>query len=97
MTASTGEPGVVTVRRTGGFMGLSVEGSLDLASGDERVEEVRRLVTEVDPGAVRRSGPHPDAYTYDFDLAGTHLSVAEHQLPWPLRRLAELVLPDHSR
>ena len=97
MTASTGEPGVVTVRRTGGFMGLSVEGSVDLASGDERVEEVRRLVTEVDPGDVRAGRPHPDTYTYDFDLAGTRLSVAEHLLPSPLRRLAELVLPDHSR
>ena len=97
MTASTGEPGVVTVRRTGGFMGLSVEGSLDLASEDERVEEVRLLVTEVDPAAVRSGGPHPDMYTYDFDLAGTRLSVAEHLLPSPLRRLAELVLPDQSR
>ena len=94
----TGEPGgVVSVRRTGGFMGLSTEGSLDLASDDPRADEVRRLVAEVDPGAVRPGGPHPDMYTYDFDLAGTQVTVAEHLLPPGLRRVAELVLPDRTR
>ena len=91
------ESGVVSVRRTGGFMGLSVEGSLDLGSDDARVNEVRELVTAADPASVRRGGPHPDMYTYDFDLAGTRITVAEHLLPAGLRRIAELVLPDQLR
>ncbi len=78
-------------------MGLSVEGSLDLASDDARVEEIRSLVAAVDPAAVRRGGPHPDMYTYDFDLAGLRVTVAEHLLPAELRRIAELLLPDTTR
>ena len=73
-------------------MGLSVDGSLDLSSDDVRVEEIRGLVAEVDPAAIRRGGPHPDMYTYDFDLVGHQLSVAEHLLPPELRRIAELLL-----
>lgn len=95
MTGPRGR-GNVTVRRTGGFMGLSVEGSLDLSSDDPRVGEVRSLAAEIDPAAVRRGGPQPDTYTYDFDLAGNCVSVAEHLLPSGLRRIAELVLPDSS-
>ena len=78
-------------------MGLSVEGSLGLEPDDARVEEVRRLVAEADPVAVRAGGTHPDMYTYDFDLAGTHVTVAEHLLLSGLRRIAELVLPDTTR
>lgn len=78
-------------------MGLSVEGSLDLCSDDGRVEEVSDLVAEVDPAALRPGGPHPDMYTYEFDLAGVHVIVAEHLLPAALRRIAELVLPDETR
>ena len=36
-------------------------------------------------------------YTYDFDLAGTRVTVAEHLLPSELRRVAELVLPELTR
>ncbi len=73
-------------------MGLSVDGDLDLASDDARVEEVRGLVAEVDPAAVRHGGPHPDMYTYDFDLAGVPVTVAEHLMSPELRRIAELLL-----
>lgn len=100
MTDSDPSPpaAVLRVRRTGGFIGRAVDGSLDLGSGDPRVPEAAALVAGLDRSAVRRGRPHPDMYSYEFDLGdgSAPFTVPEHLLPADLRRLATLVL-DTSR
>ena len=50
---------LVVVRRTGGFAGRTTEGSVDLASHDARVPEVRTLVDRIDLTHVPRRQPAP--------------------------------------
>lgn len=89
--------GVVAVRRSGGFVGSTVEGQVDLdGPDDDVVAEVRELVDRIDLAAVAAGLPHPDMYSYVFDVAGTRATVPEQNLTPELRRLAELLL-DRSR
>jgi Thermolysin metallopeptidase, alpha-helical domain/Thermolysin metallopeptidase, catalytic domain len=90
--------GVVTVRRSGGFVGSTIEGQVDLdGPDDDVVAEVRELVARIDLAAAAASGkPYPDMYSYVFDLAGTRATVPEQHLTPELRRLADLLL-DQSR
>ena len=84
---------VVSVRRTGGFTGRAVDGLVDLDAGDDpRTPEVRSLLGRIDLRGVLGGSPHPDMYSYDFDLGGSRLVVPEQHLTDDLRRLAELVL-----
>jgi hypothetical protein len=85
---------VLRVRRTGGFIGRTVEGVLDLAATDDRVPEVRRLVTALDLSAAPAGRAWPDMYTYVFDLDGVTATVPEHLLTPDLRRLADLLLKE---
>jgi Thermolysin metallopeptidase, alpha-helical domain/Thermolysin metallopeptidase, catalytic domain len=94
-----GEPGpgrpedtLVSVRRTGGFAGLATEGSVDLASQDARVPEVRTLVDRIDLTRVPGGDPRPDMYVYAFDLCGRRARVPEQHLTPELSRLAVIVL-----
>jgi hypothetical protein len=93
-------PDRVRVRRTGGFIGRAVEGSLDLAGPepdlDDRVPEVRRLLERVDLRAVPAGKTWPDMYSFTFELDDRTATVPEHLLTPDLRRLAELLL-DQSR
>ena len=82
----------VVVRRSGGFLGRTVEGSLDLDSDDVRVPEVRELLDRIDPAVLPAPEPQPDRYVYDFHLTGTSCQVGEAQLTDDLRRLAELLI-----
>lgn len=85
---------VVRVRRTGGFIGRPLEGSLDLSrSDDARCVEARSLVVGLDPAALPTGRPHPDMYSYVFEVDGVRSPpVPEHLLSAPLRRLADLAL-----
>jgi hypothetical protein len=95
--AGSAASGVVAVRRSGGFVGSTVEGQVDLdGPDDDVVAEVRELVGRIDLAAVAAGLPHPDMYSYVFDVAGTRATVPEHHLTPELRRLAELLL-DRSR
>ena len=62
-TTPTTQPGagetLVHVRRTGGFAGRTAEGSVDLASHDARVPEVRTLVDRIDLARRGRRQPAP--------------------------------------
>lgn len=89
---------VLRVRRTGGFVGRSVDGTLDLGSGDARAAEAAAIVAALDRSTIRGGRTHPDMYSYEFDLGdGTApVIVPEHLLPDDLRRLAALLL-DPSR
>lgn len=82
----------IVVRRSGGFIGRTVEGALDLTGPDPRAAEARTLLDAVDLAAVPTGLPHPDMYSYAFDLDGLVVTVPEHLMPDELRRLAALVL-----
>ena len=89
---------VVAVRRSGGFIGTTVTGEVDLDRPDDaRVGELRSLVDRIDLTTVAGGRPYPDMYSYEFDLHGSHVTVPEHELTPELRRLAELVLAGLSR
>ena len=89
---------MVAVRRSGGFIGATVSGQVDLDEpDDDRVGEVRSLVDRIDLTTVARGRPYPDMYSYDFDLRGSRAIVPENELTPELRRLADLVLADQSR
>ncbi len=87
MTAS-----LVRVRRSGGFIGRSVEAAVDLDSDDDRAGELRDLVGRVRGRQTKGSTPYPDGFTYDFDLDGETRRVFERDLTPELRRIADLVL-----
>jgi Zn-dependent metalloprotease len=95
--APASRAGVVAVRRTGGFVGTTVEGQVDLdGPDDDRVGEVRELVGRIDLAAVASARTYPDMYSYVFVVGGTRATVPEQALTPELRRLAELLL-DRSR
>jgi hypothetical protein len=87
---------VVAVRRTGGFVGTTVEGEVDLDGPDERVGEVRDLVARIDLAAAASGKTYPDMYSYVFVVGSTRATVPEQHLTPELRRLADVVL-DLSR
>jgi len=100
--APTGPPGpapsaVVRVSRSGGFVGATTSGEVDLGSDDPRVAEVQALVDRVD---LRRLGvtlPKPDMYVYRFEVGDREpVTVPEHLLDDDARRLVELVVDDHT-
>jgi hypothetical protein len=99
-TAPSVEPGpapaeVVSVRRSGGFAGLTTSGSVALMSDDPRASQVRDLVARVDLAEVAAGPAHPDMYVYSFSLPGSPVvDVPEHELSDDLRSLARLVLGD---
>ncbi len=83
----------VRVRRSGGFVGRTVEAEVDLGAGDERAAALAGLVDRIDPHAPPTpSSPMPDHFTYDFDLDGRHVRVPEQDLTDDLRAVADLVL-----
>lgn len=87
----------VEVRRSGGIMGRTTVGSVDLDGDDPRVGEVRDLVTRIDLRTARPGLPHPDMFVYTFDVPGQPtVDVPEHDLGPELHRLAALVLDELS-
>ncbi|HET7432910.1 MAG TPA: protealysin inhibitor emfourin [Nocardioides sp.] len=86
--------GVVRVRRTGGIAGRTVEGSVDLAAGDERASAARDLVDRLDLTAPEAAAPMPDAFSYTFEVGDRSVTVAQHQLSADQRALADLLLTD---
>jgi hypothetical protein len=97
-TAPSGTSTSVDVVRSGGLLGQSVSGSIDLETEDPRVAEVRELVDRIDLAAVSGGTAYPDMYVYLFailDLAP--VAIPERALTVELTRLAQLVLwPDED-
>lgn len=88
---------VVRVSRSGGFIGATTSGEVDLESGDPRAPEVRDLVTRVDLHQVGEVLPKPDMFVYRFEVCDQPpVSVPEHLLEGDGRRLADLVLGDDT-
>jgi hypothetical protein len=94
--AADADETLVAVRRTGGFAGRTTEGSVDLASHDSRVPELRALVDRIDLTSVPGGDPHPDMFVYAFNLCGRRAQVPEHNLTPDLSRLAVIVLDTGS-
>lgn len=83
----------VTVRRSGGVMGRTVDASVDLDSGDERAPEVAALTERIDLNDIVDLPPQPDRYVYDFDLCGRRKEqVPEQCLTEDLSALVRLIL-----
>jgi hypothetical protein len=85
---------VVEVRRSGGILGRTETGRVDLRRDDPRAGEVRALVARLDLTSAREVAPQPDRYVYTFCVGGCEVQVPEQELSGDLRRLASLVLPD---
>jgi ribonuclease HI len=83
---------LVEVRRSGGFIGRTLTGTVNLAGSDDRAVEIRRLVARIDLRAARGGNPHPDMFVYSFRVHGDEVSVPEQHLTDDLRALADLVL-----
>ncbi len=96
-TQSPGERGLVEVRRSGGFAGLTVSGSVDLGARGARAGRVREIVDRVRLASAAQGLPHPDRYSYTFRVPGQpEVTVPEQELTDDLRELAALVLDDGS-
>jgi hypothetical protein len=95
--AAAAAPRRVRVRRSGGFIGRTVESTLELTSQDPRSGEVGALLNRVDPSGVRHSPQQPDRFSYEFDVDGRVVSVREQDLTDDLRRIADLILGDGTR
>lgn len=85
-------PDVVEVRRSGGLLGRTETGRVDLRTEDPRAGLVAELVTRVDFTAFSGRGGQPDRFVYTFRLSGHEVRVGEHELTGELRRLARVVL-----
>jgi Zn-dependent metalloprotease len=92
--ASPAEGARVAVVRSGGFAGLTREGTLDLGSDDPRVPRARDLVGRIDVASLTSSEPRPDRFVYRFRLGASERIVQEPDLTDDLRELARLVLGD---
>ncbi|MBE1874383.1 protealysin inhibitor emfourin [Myceligenerans pegani] len=103
--SDTGEPiGVVEVRRSGGFAGITMTSSLDLDGDDPRVGEARTLVHRVDISLLEHEAAawseeprRPDAFTYVIVCGGHEVEVPEDYATPDLLRLAELILASRDR
>jgi len=83
---------VVEVRRSGGFLGRTTAGRVDLDGPDPRVDQVMVLVGRIDLGFVPAGEPQPDRYVYQFSICGSEATVLEQDLTDDLRLLADMLL-----
>ncbi len=90
--AAAAPANLVEVRRSGGFVGRTTSGQVDLEGDDPRIPRVRELVDRIDLRSAHAGRPHPDMFVYAFRVRGEEVTVPEHQLTGDLRRLADLVL-----
>jgi Thermolysin metallopeptidase, alpha-helical domain len=85
--------GELVVRRSGGFVGQSVEGRCDLSRDDPRSREARDLLDRVGPATVSGGDAMPDMYVYTFEVSGqAPVRVSQQHLTPELERLVEIVL-----
>lgn len=82
-------PTVVKVRRSGGFLGRTTEGTAELAPDDAHISAVRNLAA----GGVAPSKPKgADRYVYEFEVDGRTAIVHEGDLSPELHDLAVRLL-----
>ncbi len=91
--ADATDEAALVVRRSGGFLGRTVEARQSLVATDAKAEAARELVDRVDPTQFAGEVSRPDMFVYSFAVTGRlSMTVAQQQLPDDLQRLADLVL-----
>ncbi|WP_148611696.1 protealysin inhibitor emfourin [Nocardioides rubriscoriae] len=78
----------VRVRRSGGFIGRTVEREVDLD------HDLRSLVARVGVLSEQVPSTHPDGFTYELEVDGRTGRFAEREMTDDLRQLVDLVLRD---
>jgi hypothetical protein len=81
----------ITVTRTGGFAGTRVQRSVDTAERED-ASELEELVKSARLDAVPKSAGQPDRFTYEVDIDGRKVTIAEPDLNGPLHTLVQRVL-----
>ena len=85
--------GVLRVRRTGGFAGMTTSSEVDLASRGLSPEHVRDLLGRADAAPAPGDDAMPDRYVYEFQLHDAEpVRLPEHRLTDDLAALAREVL-----
>ena len=93
VAAGSPADGVVLVRRSGGFAGMTTARQVDLAGDDPGLDDLRDLVARVDLRQVAGGDPLPDMFVYEFRIGRSGpVRVPEQQLTPDLRDLAQRVL-----
>jgi hypothetical protein len=82
----------ITVTRTGGFAGLRLERSVDTAQRSDAPEWEELVRTANLASVPRPSKAQPDRFTYQVNVDGRAVTVAEPDLNGPLHTLVERVL-----
>jgi hypothetical protein len=84
---------LVRVSRSGGFIGRTTTGVVDLDSDEPLAGEVRSLVERIELAGVRGGLPRPDMFVYTFEVRGAEpVTVPQQHLSAELAALAALVL-----
>ncbi|MEO9324267.1 protealysin inhibitor emfourin [Nocardioides sp. C4-1] len=86
----------VRVRRSGGFVGQTVEAEVDLEADDDRAPELRTLLGRVGALPDGHAAPRPDGFRYDVEVDGRTVHLCEADLSPDLRRIVDVVLRDGS-
>jgi hypothetical protein len=81
----------VTVRRSGGVTGVTLERGIDTATaaGGGRVEQ---LLPQVPLGSATVGAPQPDRYVFAIDVDGETVQVHEPEVGPELAELIDIVL-----
>jgi Zn-dependent metalloprotease len=90
--SGAGTTQLVRVRRTGGIVGRSVEGTVDLDADSPRATTARDLVSRIDFSAIAPETSFPDAFSYTFQVGDRSVTLPQHQLTDEQRALADLAL-----
>jgi len=91
--AATAREEAVVVRRSGGFVGRTIQGRCALVPGDPVADEALQLLDLIDFAGARGGPPHPDMFVFTFDVPGRPpVTVPQQHLTAELQRLADLVL-----
>lgn len=84
---------LVRVSRSGGFIGRTTTGVVDLDSDEPLAGEVRSLVDRIELAGARGGLPKPDMFVYTFEVrGGAPVTVPQQHLSAELAALAALVL-----
>jgi hypothetical protein len=81
----------ITVKRTGGFAGVSLERTVDTSESPD-ARELEELVRSARLDAVPERSGQPDRFTYEIDVDGRRVRVGEPDLDGPLHTLVQRVL-----
>jgi len=92
-SSTAGSP-TVTVRRSGGFAGRTVERTVRLGELPEHLAEQWTSLLAGGPRPVSPGRTRPDAFVYQVEAGSLAVTLSEHDLPADLRGLLRSTLED---